>query len=806
MRVMLLMRIWILSLLFGVLTHASAQPILVQGVVKDASTNNPVALASVHVLKTDIVAQADSLGKFSILLKEPGFYVIWSSRDGYTDAFAAEMLFTYDKSPFVTLQMESVSKNIGQVNITRNALLARKAESPVGAQSLSIREIERNPGGNRDISKIVQSLPGVISVPGFRNDIVIRGGSPVENKFYLDGFEIPVINHFQTQGSTGGPIGILNVNFIKEVNFYTGAFPMNYANGMSAVVDFRQIDGNADKPKFRFTLGSSDLGFTADGPLGKSKKTTFIVSARQSYLQGLFTLLKLPFLPNFIDYQAKVKTRLTAKSELNVVLLGAVDFFRLNEKVNEGITDSLTLKSNQYILGYIPDNKQWNYMIGASYTYYGKSKHQVFLSRNMLRNTATKYQNNDETDPAKKILDYKSTEEENKLRYEQSRRWGRWSMMNGGGLELSQYANRTFNKISTPAGPQTIRFSSDLNVLKYSLFSKWNRSFSSGALVAIGFRLDGSGYNENTQNPFNQPGISLSASIPVAGAFFFNANVGQFHQLPAYTLLGYRDSMGAIANKATLKYLSNTMAAAGFQYNYGLETKFTIEGFYKRYNNYPVGMREGISLGNLGGDFGVVGNEPVISNGTGEAYGMEFLMQRRSRKGLYGIASYTLCWSSFANNQGKLVASAWDSRHTLVLTGGMKLKKNWEIGVKWRFITGKPFTPYDTARSLTKYNWDVVGQALPNYNRLNSLRVGNFNQFDVRVDKVWYFRKSSLNLYLDIQNFFNTQYVGPNTLVAARNADGSLINDSANPLQYKADFLTNTSGTVLPTIGIILDF
>ena len=134
------------------------------------------------------------------------------------------------------------------------------------------------------------------------------------------------------------------------------------------------------------------------------------------------------------------------------------------------------------------------------------------------------------------------------------------------------------------------------------------------------------------------------------------------------------------------------------------------------------------------------------------------------------------------------------------------MKKNWEIGVKWRFITGKPFTPYDTARSLTKYNWDVVGQALPNYNRLNSLRVGNFNQFDVRVDKVWYFRKSSLNLYLDIQNFFNTQYVGPNTLVAARNADGSLITDSANPLQYKADFLTNTSGTVLPTIGIILDF
>lgn len=778
---------------------------MVSGNVKDASGNKPVS-AEISVLRTDITARSDSNGNFHLELTEPGFFVISARADGFVTGYAPELLFTYDKSPFVQIVLESSGSSVGQVNITKSAIQNRRAESPVGAQSLSIREIERNPGGNRDISKIVQSLPGVISVPSFRNDIVIRGGSPVENKFYLDGFEIPVINHFQTQGSTGGPVGILNVNFIKEVNFYTGAFPINYANGMSAVVDFRQIDGNPEKAKFRFTLGSSDLGFTADGPLGKKKKTTFIVSARQSYLQGLFTLLKLPFLPNFIDYQAKVRTKLTDKSELNFVLLGAVDYIRLNEGVNKGITDSLTLKSNQYILGYIPDYQQWNYMAGLSYTYFGKSKHQVFLSRNMLSNINTKYQDNDENDPSKKILDYKSTEEENKLRYEQSRRIGRWSLMNGGGLEFAQYGNKTFNRISTPAGPQTVNFQSDLNVLKYSVFTRWSRSTASGIMISGGLRFDGSGYNNNTQNLLKQPTISLSASVPLSGSFFFNANVGQFHQLPAYTLMGFRDSAGSLANRQTLKYLRNRMVAAGFQYNYGKETKMTLEGFYKQYSNYPVALREGISLGNLGGDFAIVGNEPVVSNGTGEAYGMEFLVQRRSRRGLYGIASYTLCWSRFADPKGKLISSAWDSRHTLVLTSGIKLKKNWEIGAKWRFITGRPFTPYDTSRSLKKYNWDVVGQALPDYSRLNTLRVGDFNQFDIRIDKVWYFRRSSLNLYIDIQNFLNTQYVGPNTLVAARDAQGNLLTDSANPQQYRADFLPNTSGTVLPTIGIIFDF
>ncbi|MFN5218480.1 MAG: carboxypeptidase regulatory-like domain-containing protein, partial [Sphingomonadales bacterium] len=298
------MRFWFITALSVLLTPVFSQNIIVKGIVKDAATNAPLIGAEVKILKTAITGKTDTSGNFVLNLAEPGFYVLGAAKEGYAEAFAAEILFTFDKSPFVQISMESLSRSVGTVNISRSALQARRAESPVGAQSLSIREIERNPGGNRDISKIVQSLPGVISVPSFRNDIVIRGGSPVENKFYLDGFEIPVINHFQTQGSTGGPVGILNVNFIKEVNFYTGAFPINYANGMSAVVDFRQIDGNMDKPKFRFTLGSSDLGFTADGPLGKSKKTTFIVSARQSYLQGLFTLLKLPFLPNFIDYQA----------------------------------------------------------------------------------------------------------------------------------------------------------------------------------------------------------------------------------------------------------------------------------------------------------------------------------------------------------------------------------------------------------------------------------------------------------------------------------------------------------------------
>ena len=231
------------------LAHVATAQVVIQGKVVDVMSRKPLVGAKVQLDKQEVFVQTTADGSFAINNIDPGYHTVTATLDGYESETSSELLFTYDKSPFITLEMQSLASGVGEVTIRKTSIQKREAESPVSSQKLSIREIERNPGGNRDISKIIQSLPGVISVPGFRNDVVIRGGSPSENKFYLDGIEIPIINHFQTQGSTGGPVGLLNVNFIKEVNFYTGAFPVNYANGLSSVLDFRQMDGNANKAK-----------------------------------------------------------------------------------------------------------------------------------------------------------------------------------------------------------------------------------------------------------------------------------------------------------------------------------------------------------------------------------------------------------------------------------------------------------------------------------------------------------------------------------------------------------------------------
>lgn len=804
----------VLFTLLGLLwLQAANAQVVIQGKALDVLSRKPLGNAKVQLDKLESVVLTAADGSFSIANVEPGYHTVTVSLDGYEPETSEELLFTYDKSPFITLELQSLASGVGEVNIRKTSIQKREAESPVSSQKLSIREIERNPGGNRDISKIIQSLPGVISVPGFRNDVVIRGGSPSENKFYLDGIEIPIINHFQTQGSTGGPVGLLNVNFIKEVNFYTGAFPVNYANGLSSVLDFRQMDGNANKAKYRFTLGSSDVGFTADGPIGK--KTTYIFSARQSYLQGLFSVLGLPFLPNFIDYQAKVKVKLNEKDDISFLMVGAVDFFKLNLKVNDNITDSIQLKSNKYILGYLPVYRQWNYTFGTVYTHYGaQSKTQYFLSRNMLNNTSYKYRNNDESSENNRIFTYKSIEEENKLRIENSRTVSRWKLLAGAGLEYVQFGVDNKAKILIPGAPgsagtiQDIAFNSQLNLAKYSGFMRAYRNVMGSGTLSFAGRLDGNSYNKQMQNVLNQPTVSVSASLPTAvNGLFLNANVGQFTQLPSYTILGYRNAAGELDNLNRVKYIRNRMVAAGLQYNKVKDTRITLEGFYKQYANYPLALNDSISLGNLGTDFAVVGNEPVSSVCDGRAYGMEFLVQKRSRSGLYGILAYTLSWSEFSDKNGNAVKSAWDSRHTVSLVGGMKMKRNWELGAKFRLATGRPYTPYDVQRSLVKSNWDVKGVALNDYSRLNTERLGTFSQLDVRVDKVWYFKKSSLNLYMDIQNFLNKEYLGAPTLIAAQDAAGNLITDpNATVPSYKADYLVNSTGFLQPSIGVIFDF
>ena len=238
---------------------------------------------------------------------------------------------------------------------------------------------------------------------------------------------------------------MINVNFIREVDLYSGAFPSNRGNTLSSVMEFKQIDGNPDRIATSFTIGSSDIGLTFDGPIGK--KTTFVFSARRSYLQFLFSLIGLPFLPTYNDFQFKTKTKINDKNQLTIIGLGAIDDFELNKGINENETNQDQIQRNNYILGYLPVTTQWNYAIGVNWTHFSNNSFQNFIfSRNHLNNRSLKYKDNIETNE-NLIQDYLSQEVENKFRFENTIRENGWKINFVTGLEYATYTNKTFQKI-----------------------------------------------------------------------------------------------------------------------------------------------------------------------------------------------------------------------------------------------------------------------------------------------------------------------------------------------------------------------
>jgi hypothetical protein len=790
------------TLLFFTLLNLSwatyAQNGIIQGTITDAVSSEPIPFATIQVINTTIGVVSDLDGNYILSDLTPGLYNIEVSSVGYKKATAYELQVTNVKPVVADFQLEENVQVLDAVVIEAGPN-DKTAESPVSLRTIGVSEIKRNPGANRDISLVILSLPGVASTASFRNDILIRGGAPNENRFYLDGVEIPNINHFATQGSSGGPVGMINVDFIQQVEFYSGAFPANRGNALSSVFEFQQRNGRTDRWGATFTVGASDLALTTEGPTGKNSSLLF--SARRSYLQFLFDLIGLPFLPTYNDFQLKQQIQLNKRNEITIVGLGAIDQFNLN-------LEDDTSAFQQYVLGNIPVQTQWNYALGVVYkNLHAKGSSTFVASRNMLNNRAYKYLNNDEGTEDNLLFNYLSREAENKFRFEENVRLNGYKINGGVNYEYALYSNNTYQLIPLGGDLLTIDYTSILDMHKWGIFGSISKSFFGENLsLSAGFRADANNYNSQMSNLLNQFSPRFSLSYTFAPGWSFNANTGRYFQLPAYTILGYRDEDGSLVNKENdVTYIRNDQVVAGFEYRPSNASRITVEGFYKKYRYYPFSLRDSISLANQGADFGVVGDEPVSSTGDGRAYGAELFAQQKLYKGFYGIFAYTLVVSEFSDKTGSLIPSAWDSRHIVSLTAGKEFKKNWQLGAKWRFSSGQPYTPWDVAQSALTYIWDVNGTGVLDYNQLNSLRLKSNHQLDLRVDKKWFFDKMNLNLFVDVQNLYNFQAELAPLLDVVRDEAGNPITDPLDPTRYQTYQLANPSGTVLPTLGIIIE-
>ena len=801
----LLSTVFILYTGDGIVAQQSESGII-EGRIFDNSTNEPIPFANLIIYGTNIGSVSDLDGNFLFTGIKPGYVRIVASSVGFEQYVSEEFLVTNANKSFIEIPLKETAVAIDEI-VVRASPFRKNEVSPLSLRRIGIEQIEKNPGGNRDISKVIQSFPGVASTPAYRNDVIVRGGGPSENRFYLDGIEIPNLNHFATQGASGGPVGIINVDFIREVNFYSGAFPANTGNAMSSVLDMRQIDGNQEKLKFRGSVGASDLALTLDGPI--TPNTTFIASARRSYLQFLFAALDLPFLPTYNDFQFKSRTRINEKNEISFIGLGAIDQFELNLDANETV-------DQRFILSYLPVNEQWNYTVGSVFKHFGENGYDTWvLSRNYLNNVAYKYLNNNEN--LGKTFDYSSAEIENKFRYEKIYDSpNEYKFVFGIGTEYAKYLNNTYNQVYLGSELLDLEYETYLDLFHYGAYGQVSKSyFYKRWTLSLGIRIDGSSYSKEMQNPLENISPRMSSSLQFTDKLNWNFNIGRYHQRPPYTTMGYKDSAGVYVNRENgLKYIVVNHLVSGFEYRPDNNTQISVEGFYKYYTDYPFSVADSIPLASKGADFGVFGDEEVISVAEGRAYGFEILGRWQNLLGFNTVLSYTYVRSEFkdlrAENSERYIPTSWDNRHLLNLTATRTFKSNWYAGFKWRFVGGAPYTPYDEEVSSIREAWDAQGGPYLDYSRYNELRLKSFHQLDIRVDKQYYFTKWSINFYIDVQNVYNFKSEEPDRLVRTSFEDPTINDVYLDPSgieRYELENLKSAgAGAILPTVGIIVEF
>lgn len=785
----------LLSFLILMMHLVMAQPVRqIKGTVIDKSSRQPLEFINVMIIGLNKGAVTDAEGKFAIDQVPPGIYRLQASAIGYKSVTTPEYIVS-NKDIHPSIEMEENLTELEGVTVTASPF-RRDLESPVSLRIIGLQEIEKSPGANRDISRIVQSYPGVAFSPiGYRNDLIVRGGSPSENRFYLDGVEIPNINHFSTQGASGGPVGILNADLIREVNFYTGAFPTDKSNALSSILDFKLRDGDMERNSLKATLGASEVSLASNGHLGK--KTSYLVSVRQSYLQFLFDMLGLPFLPTFTDAQFKLKTRFDAQNELTILGLGGIDNMRLNTKADS--------EDNEYILSYLPKIKQETFTLGAVYRHYaGAHVQSVVVSHSYLNNQNTKYRQNDESNPDNLMLRLRSSEQETKLRLENNTSFRNWKINLGVNLDYSQYTNTTFQRIYTNQS-QIFDYHTYLGMLRWGMFGTISyTSMDDRFTASLGLRADANNYSASMKNLSDQLSPRLSLSYQLAEHWFVSGNAGLYYQLPPYTALGFKSNNGTFVNKYNLRYMKVSQESVGITWRKGDTFEVSLEGFYKDYDKIPLSVVDGIPLTCKGNDYGIIGNELLTSTAQGRSYGVELLAKWIIAKKLNLASSFTLFKSEYRNNkESEYIASAWDNRFIFNLRGTYNLPRQWSIGMKVSYIGGAPYTPYDEYKSSLVSAWDVQGKAYYDYSKYNQERLPAYAQVDVRIDKTFYLKRCMLGFYIDLQNITVSKLKQQDVLMSTGVLDPEA---PATEPRYKMRRIEQSSGTLLPTLGITFEY
>jgi hypothetical protein len=728
----------VLLLLPASLLSAQTSTGLITGTVVDASTEAPIANAQVELDGTDRRTLSDERGRFNISGVAPGIWRVQVRAIGYRPVIVPDIAVGSGKPATVVVRLVAAPSDLAAFEV-RATYFSPAIEGATSTQSLGSEAIRRAPGVQEDVIRAVALLPGVgVTQPG-RNDLVVRGGAPFENLFLVDGIEVPNINHFGTQGSTGGPLSLINVDAVEQASFSAGGFAAKYGDRTASVTSITLREGNRERFAGEATLSATGGFLVGEGPLGDNG--SFYVSARRSYLDFLFKAAGFGFVPAYADLQVKAVQDLTPRDKLSFLLIGAdgtVTFF--NDDADQRYENSRVAAptQRQYFSGLT-----WRRLVPRGIL-------DVTLGRTW---TDFRTIQNDSLAPPNTIFRAFSTEGEQSLRVDLSVQATPRVELSVG--SVARYAsNLSYDlllpgALRTDAGgmPQPLAVDTTFTADRQALYTQLGWQATPRLRTTVGLRGDRYGFLEGAFRTSPRLGARYTLTERTA----LTASAGRYWQAPSYIWL-----VGDPSNR-TLNPFRADQAVVGIEHLPRADVKLQLEAFVKGYAEYPRRVfRPQAVLSPSGFDdvtsdipFGL---EPLTATANGRSVGAEFFVQKQlSEIPVFGLASVSVSRTTFDGADGVRRPGSFDTRAIANAVLGWRPNARWELSGKFRVASGLPTTPFvesgPTAGQQDFTQWNG-GERLP-----------LFHALDLRVDRRWSLRSVQLISYIDIQNVYSRENV-----------------------------------------------
>jgi hypothetical protein len=615
-------------------------------------------------------------------------------------------------------------------------------------------EILTSAGALQDVSRYVQSLPGVaIGTNDFRNDIIVRGGSPLENLFVVDNVEIPNINTFANFASAGGTVSILDTALIQDVTFLTGGYPAPYSNRVSSVLQIAQREGSREAFQGRATVGFAGAGGIAEGPLGGEGKGSWVASVRRSFLDLVTDDVGFGGVPVLYTVNAKAVYDLTPNDRLWVVNFSGIDRIRLGLSEDSDLADEVANFDIRYRGRRAATGVNWQRvfgqrgvgLFGVTHSYASVGSTVKDLVRSGLPPEGLPV--DEIIDRAPTVFREDSTEHEATVKYDLTLNLPvAGTVQAGGSLKRFGIGYETAapfgsdSPFSTTPGQDAFDITLGFPAWQSAGYVQVTRPLGARVNVTVGGRVDA--YDYLSATTFS-PRAAVSAQL--SERWSWRASYGRYAQQPAFLFLA------AFPENRALMPIRADHYVTGLSYAGGPSWRATVEVYRKTYRDYPVAAGyPALSLANVGDTFNV--REilfPLRSEGRGRAQGIEFFAEKKVGDRWFGQANLALARARHAGLDGVLRPGSFDYPVVANVVGGYQWRPAWLFTTRLSYLSGRPYTPFDEALSSAQR------RGIFDLSRVNAVRADDYLRLDVRAERRLTVNGQPVTFFFGVQNLTN---------------------------------------------------